>query len=229
VPLLAPASSTFQRLNRLGLELDRAQIGRPRGGRDQRRAAAPEDPELRRSAEGPVDAHGSNATHGTAGSRTPNIVGAVSVRHEQQQDRWSVAVAAVTCGRLTQAEVVRATRGDCAARADQYGVNVTESAGRSLGARDPIPELVVEHWGGDAEMLAFESTLRPYARRSDPRERARVAAETIRHYDLDSLKVTFPDGAELSADRVELVLRGPRVGRLRRRDVLIRAALSDLL
>jgi hypothetical protein len=162
-------------------------------------------------------------------SRAPNIVGGVSARHEQQQDRWSVAVAAVTCGRLTQAEVVQAARGDCTARADQYGVNVTESAGRSLGARDSTPELVVEHWGGDAEMLAFESTLRPHARRSDPRERARVAAETIRHYDLDSLEITFPDGGELSADRIELVLRGPRGGRLRRRDVLIRAALADLL
>jgi hypothetical protein len=157
----------------------------------------------------------------------------VSARHEQQQDRWSAAVAAVTCGRLTQAEVVRAARGDCTARADQYGVNVTESARRLPGARyragAPTPELVVEHWGGDAEMLAFESTLRPHARRSDPRERARVAAETIRHYHLDSLEITFRDGTELSADRIGLVLRGPRGGRLRRRDVLLRAALVDLL
>jgi len=139
----------------------------------------------------------------------------------------------VTCGRLTQAEVVRATRGVCTARADQYGVNVTESARRSPRANARrgahAPELVVEHWGGDAEMLAFESTLRPHARRSDPGERARVAAETIRGYDLDSLEITYPDGAELSADRIELVLRGPRSGRLRRRDVLFRAALGDVL
>ncbi len=157
----------------------------------------------------------------------------MSARHEQKQDRWSVAVAAVTCGRLTQAAVVSASRGDSTARADQYGVNVTESARRLPGARYAagagMPELVVEHWGGDAEMLAFESGLRGPTHRSSPRERARVAAETVRDYDLDSLEITFPDGGELSADRIELVLRGPRGGRLRRRDVLIRAPLGDLL
>jgi hypothetical protein len=143
-------------------------------------------------------------------------LGRVSAR-EQQHDRLSLALAAVTCGRLTQAAVVHAMRGGATARADQYGVNVTER------------ELVLEHWGGDAEMLAFDSQLRRAARRSEPGERARVAARTIRDYDLDSLLITFADGGELQADRTELVLRGPPRGRLRRRGVLVHAALGDLL
>lgn len=154
---------------------------------------------------------------------------------EQKQDRWSVAVAAVSCGRLSRADVVLATRGRCTARADQYGVNVTESrwplANSRRRARKPADdqELVVEHWGGDAEMLAFQSTLTSAARRSDPVERARVAARTIRDYDLDSLRVTYPDGAELSANRDALVLRGPRRARLRARGPAIRAPLDKLL
>jgi hypothetical protein len=158
----------------------------------------------------------------------------VSTR-DQQRDRLNVAIAAVTCGRTTQAAVVRATRGCCSARADQYGVNVTESRWRSSGwsqrARDGAgeSELVLEHWGGDAEMLAFESTLKSAAQRSDPYERARVAARTVRDYDLDSLHIAYPDGAELAADRLELVLRGPRRGRLRQRDLVLRAALDELL
>jgi hypothetical protein len=147
----------------------------------------------------------------------------------------NVAVAAVTCGRLTQADVVLAVRGFYTARADQYGVNVTESDWGSPGPRRRAreaavrPEVVLEHWGGDAEMLAFESSLKGATRRSDPVERARVAARTIRDYDLDSLVVTYPNGAELSADRVELIIRGPSRGPLRRRSVLIRAALAQLL
>jgi hypothetical protein len=78
-------------------------------------------------------------------------------------------------------------------------------------------------------MLAFESTLKSAAQRSDPNERARVAARTIRDYDLDSLHIAYPDGAELAADRLELVLRGPRRGRLRQRDLVLRAALDELL
>jgi hypothetical protein len=158
-----------------------------------------------------------------------NIVGAVSAR--DQNNRLSVALAAVTCGRITQAAVVQATRGSSSARADQYGVNVTESRQRSSGSgrRAGEPELVLEHWGGDAEMLAFDSMVKSPARRSEPNERARVAARTIRDYDLDSLHIAYPDGAELSADRLGLVLRGPRRGRLGRRDLLVRAELGELL
>jgi hypothetical protein len=143
----------------------------------------------------------------------------------------NVATAAVTCGRLTQAGVVLAARGSYSARADQYGVNVTESSRGSSGPSQGAgkPEVVLEHWGGDAEMLAFDSMLKGAVRRSDPFERARVAARTIRDYDLDSLLITYAGGAELSADRVELVLRGPRRGRLGRRAVLVRAALGELL
>jgi hypothetical protein len=163
-----------------------------------------------------------------------NMVGGVSAR-EQQRDRLSVALAAVSCGRVTQAAVVLATRGSCCARADQYGVRVTESQRRSPGwprrgrAYAGEPELVLEHWGGDAEMLAFHPRLTGSARRADPNERARVAARTIRDYELDSLVIAYPDGAELSADRLELVLRGPRRGRLRRGEELIRAGLGELL
>jgi hypothetical protein len=157
------------------------------------------------------------------------------LRREQLNAPLNVAIAAVTCGRLTQAEVVLAVRGFYRARADQYNVSVTESdwgsPGPSRRAREAAvkPEVVLEHWGGDAEMLAFQSVLKSATRRSDPVERARVAARTVRDYDLDSLVVTYPNGAELSADRIELILRGPSRGRLRRRSVLIRAALGELL
>jgi len=88
---------------------------------------------------------------------------------------------------------------------------------------------VLEHWGGDAEMLVLRSPLKGAARRASSLERARVAARTIRDYDLDSLHIAYPDGAELSADRVQLVLYGPRRGLLRRRDQLVRATLGELL
>lgn len=88
---------------------------------------------------------------------------------------------------------------------------------------------MLEYWGGDAETLALDFKLKSAARRSDPAERARAAARTIRDYDLDSLHIAYPDGAQLSADRLGLVLRGPRQGRLGRRDLLIRVALGELL
>jgi hypothetical protein len=154
---------------------------------------------------------------------------------EQLNAPLNVAIAAVTCGRLTQAEVVVAVRGFYKARADQYNVSVTEFDGGSPGparrAREAAmkPEVVLEHWGGDAEMLAFESTLKSATRRRDPVERARIAARTIRDHDLDSLLATYRNGTELSADRFQLILRGPSRGALRRRSVLIRAALDELL
>ena len=151
----------------------------------------------------------------------------------QQQDRLNVALAAVTCGRLTYAASVRASRGQCCARADQYGVNVTEPRSRSSAATAPAEQrngnIVLEHWGGDAEMLVLRSPLKGAARRASSLERAQVAARTIRDYDLDSLHIAYPDGAELSADRVQLVLYGPRRGLLRRRDQLVRATLGELL
>ena len=75
-----------------------------------------------------------------------------------QQDRAAVALAAVSCGRLSGAATVRAGRGQALASADQYRVEVTEPGlgprvARSRGAA-PTPEVVYEHWGGDAEMLA---------------------------------------------------------------------------
>jgi hypothetical protein len=154
---------------------------------------------------------------------------------EQLNAPLNVAIAAVTFGRLTQAEVVLAVRGFYKARADQYNVSVTEFDGGSPGpgrrAREAAmkPEVILEHWGGDAEMLAYGSTLKSATRRSYPVERARVAARTIRDFDLDSLLATYPNGTELSADRIELTLRGPSRGPLRRRSVLIRAALDELL
>jgi hypothetical protein len=100
---------------------------------------------------------------------------------------------------------VRTSRGHCYASADNYGVNVTEPRPRSPAARDAAGEgsleVVLEHWGGDAEMLVLPSELKGAARRSAPLERARVAARTMRDYDLDSLQIAYLDGAELSADR----------------------------
>jgi hypothetical protein len=151
----------------------------------------------------------------------------------QQRDRWNVALAAVTCGRLSHAAGVRAIRGGCCARADQYGVKVTEPRAPSPAGRDFADEgsveTVLEHWGGDAEMLVWRSSLKGVAQRTAPLERARVAARTVRDHDLDSLHIAYPDGAELSADRVQVVLYGPRQGFLRRRDRLLSATLSDLL
>jgi hypothetical protein len=148
-----------------------------------------------------------------------------------QQDRVVVALAAVTCGRLSRAVTVRAGRGQCVASADQYRVQVTEPGSGSVPGRGPIterPEVVLEHWGGDAEMLTVRSPLTGPTRLSGPLERARVAARTLTYYDLDSLQIEYPDGAELSAGRLELVLYGPRRGILRRRGRLLRASVNEL-
>ncbi len=150
-----------------------------------------------------------------------------------QQDRVVVALAAVACGRLSGAESVRAGRGQCSAAADQYRVTVTEpgfgSRVASSGGGGSGPDVVFEHWGGDAEMLTLRSPVTGAAGLSGPFERARAAARTLRYYDLDSLQIAYPDGAELSAGRIELVLYGPRRGLLRRRVRLFRAAVSELL
>jgi hypothetical protein len=150
-----------------------------------------------------------------------------------QQDRVVVALAAVTCGRLSRAVTVRAGRGQCSASADQYRVQVTEPGSGSVLGRGPIsersPEVVLEHWGGDAEMLTLRSPLTGAVRPSGPLERARVAARTLSYYDLDSLQIAYPDGTELSAGRIELVLYGPRRGFLRRRGRLLRASVNQLL
>jgi hypothetical protein len=112
-------------------------------------------------------------------------------------------------------------------------VNVTEPrpgpSAATTAADERRSEVVLEHWGGDAEMLVLASPLKGAARRSAPLERARVAARTVRDYDLDSLQIAYPDGAELSADRIQLVLYGPRQGFLRRRGQLVRATLGELL
>jgi hypothetical protein len=145
-----------------------------------------------------------------------------------------VALAAVTCGRLSYATSVCAGRGQCTASADQYRVQVTEpSSGSAIGrgqTGEHSPEVVLEHWGGDAEMLSLRSSgLTGSARPSGPLERARVAARMINYYDLDSLQIAYPDGAELLAGRVEVVLYAPRQGFLRRRVRLVRASVSELL
>ena len=144
-----------------------------------------------------------------------------------------MALAAVTCGRLSRAATVRAGRGQCSASADQYRVTVTEPGSGSLVTRGGVgehsPEVVLEHWGGDAEMLTLRSPITGAAGLSGPLERAQVAARTINYYDLDSLQVEYPDGAELAAGRIELVLYGPRRGVLRRRDRLLRASVEELL
>jgi len=144
-----------------------------------------------------------------------------------------VALAAVTCGRLSRAATVRAGRGQCSASADQYRVQVTEPRSGSVVPGAPVggqsPEVVLEHWGGDAEMLALRSPLTGAAGPSGPLERGRVAARTISYYGLDSLHIAYPDGAELSADRLELIVYGPRRGFLRRRDRLLHASVNELL
>jgi hypothetical protein len=148
-----------------------------------------------------------------------------------QQDRVVVALAAVTCGRLSHAETVRAGRGQCSGSADQYRVQVTEPG--TVGARGPTgdhtPEVVLEHWGGDAEMLVLSSPVTRPVAPSGALERARVAARTVNYYDLDSLQISYPDGGELLANRLELILYGPRRGFLRRRNRLLRAAVNELL
>ena len=144
-----------------------------------------------------------------------------------------VALAAVTCGRLSRAATVRAGRGQCSASADQYRVEVTEPGSGSVlasgGVGEQSPEVVFEHWGGDAEMLSLRSPVTGAVGLSGPLERARVAARTVTYYDLDSLQIAYLDGAELFAGRIELVLYGPRRGFLRRRDRLLRASVSELL
>jgi hypothetical protein len=150
-----------------------------------------------------------------------------------QQDRVVVALAAVSCGRLSGAVTVRAARGQCSALADQYRVEVTEpgvavSSGKGFGGQ-VRPEVVFEHWGGDAEMLTLRSPVTGAVGLRAPWERARTAAQTISYYDLDSLRIEYPDGAELSAGPTALVLRGPPRGLLRRRARLLRADVSELL
>jgi hypothetical protein len=150
-----------------------------------------------------------------------------------QQDRVVVALAAVTCGRLSRAATVRAGRGQCSASADQYRVTVTEPGLGSVVAQgrgaEHSPEVVLEHWGGDAEMLTLRSRLTGAVGVSGPLERARVAARTVSYYDLDSLQIAYAEGAELVAGRTELVLYGPRRGFLRRRQRLLRASVDELL
>jgi hypothetical protein len=150
-----------------------------------------------------------------------------------QQDRVVVALAAVTCGRLSGAATVRTGRGQCSASADQYRVMVTEPGSGSVMARgsngEHSPEVVFEHWGGDAEMLALRSPITGASGPSGPLERARVAARMMNYYDLDSLQIAYPDGAELVAGRAELILYGPRRGFLRRRVRLVRASIDELL
>ena len=149
-----------------------------------------------------------------------------------QQDRAVVALAAVSCGRLSGAATVRAGRGQALASADQYRVEVTEPG---LGSRvirgrggEPTPEVVYEHWGGDAEMLAPRFPLTGAGGAVGPVERARVAARTFTYYKLDSLQIEYPDGAELSAANAALVLYGPRRGVLRRRELLVRGLVGEL-
>jgi hypothetical protein len=149
------------------------------------------------------------------------------------QNRRIVALAAISCGRLSGAATVRAGRGQCSASADQYRVQVTEPPSRSVVAGGPIDEhgreVVVEHWGGDAEMLTLRSSVIGTVALSGPLERAQVAARTVRYYDLDSLPIAYPDGSELRAGKMELVLYGPRRGFLRRRTRLVRASIEELL
>jgi hypothetical protein len=150
-----------------------------------------------------------------------------------QQDRVVVALAAVTCGRLSGATTVQASRGQCSATADQYRVQVTEPGSSALTrgrrGRPPTPEVVLEHWGGDAEMLTLRAPITDGRGPAGPLERARAAARALSYYDLDSLRIDYPDGAELRAGRVELALYGPRRGFLRRRRRLLRTAVSELV
>jgi hypothetical protein len=150
-----------------------------------------------------------------------------------QQDRAVVALAAVSCGRLSGAATVRAGRGQASASADQYRVEVTEPGLAPRVARGrggaPTSEVVLEHWGGDAEMLALRSPVTGAVGLAGPVERARVAARTINYYKLDSLQIEYPDGAELTARNGQLVLHGSRRGLLRRRPMLVRGLVSELM
>jgi hypothetical protein len=152
----------------------------------------------------------------------------IAMSAKGHSDRAVVALAAVTCGRLSRAETVRAGRGQCTASADQYRVQVTEPGSGPVVGRtgESSPEVVLEHWGGNTEMLNLRSGL---TAAMGPLERARVAARMVSYYDLDSLQIEYPDGAELRAGRVEVVLYGPRRGRLRRRDRLVRTSVAELL
>src|ERR1700744_5090078 len=113
-----------------------------------------------------------------------DIVFGMSAR--AQQDRVVVALAAVTCGRLSRAAPVRTGRGQCTASADQYRVQVTEPGSGSVVGRGRVaeqsPEVVLEHWGGDAEMLTLRSGLTRAVGPSGPLERARVAARMVNYY-----------------------------------------------
>ena len=112
-------------------------------------------------------------------------------------------------------------------------MKVTEPRSGSVVTRGPSsehsPEVVLEHWGGDAEMLTLRSPVTGAIGPSGPLERARVAAHTVNYYDLDSLRIAYPDGAELLAGPSEFVLYGPRRRFLRRRDRLLRALVDELL
>ncbi len=142
--------------------------------------------------------------------------------------RRAVAVAAVTCGRLSNAARVTARRGVYRACADEYGVKVTEAnPGRPSSKRNAEEEnerLLVEHWGAD--ML---ESVTATAKRADPMVRARVAARTVRDYGLDSLRVEYPEGGGLAANNTQVILYGPPRGVLRRRDQLLSALISDLV
>jgi hypothetical protein len=150
-----------------------------------------------------------------------------------QQDRLVVALAAVTCGRLSRAATVRAGREQCSASAHRYRVKVTEPGLGSVVARGRLgehsPEVALDHWGGDAETLILRSPVTGAVGLSGPLERARVAARTVSYYDLGSLQIAYPDGAELLAGRLELVLYGPRQGFPRRRDRLLCPSVNELL
>ncbi len=90
------------------------------------------------------------------------------------------------------------------------------------------PKVVLEHWGGDAEMLSLRSAVTGAVGLPGALERAQVAARTVGYYDLDSLHVSYPDGAELFAGKGEFVLYGPRRGLVRRRQRLLRGSLNEL-
>jgi hypothetical protein len=148
-----------------------------------------------------------------------------------KQDRVVVALAAVSCGRISGASTVRAGRGQCRAEADRYRVQVSEPGVGTGGSGGPSlsPDVVLEHWGGDAEMLTLRSPVTGPAAVPGPLERARLAARTFSYYGLDFLQVAYPDGSELRVSSGGLVLYGPRRGRLRRRDRLLRASVGELL
>ena len=109
---------------------------------------------------------------------------------------------------------------------DRAAVRVTR-ASRPIGEHSP--EIVLEHRGGDAELLTLRSLVTGAVGPSGPLERAQVAARTVNYYDLDTLQIAYPDGAELVAGRIELVLYGPRRRFVRRRHRLLHASVDELL